>query len=405
MATMLVTRSGIEVRRCEDVPPLLGHTVGVTGDRRSEELGVLLGALGATVLHGPVLRTKPISSDDRRLREATAAVIARPPEYLVATTGIGIRGWINAAATWGLRAELLAALRSTRVLARGPKVMGALCEAGLDVAYLDAEGRAMSMIDHVDASTLRGAHVAVQFPGDDMSDVVRRLRAAGAFVTSISVYDWTWPEDLSAPRRLLRAIADLRVSAVTFTSRPAVRNFVELAAREGLERDIAAAMSGPVLPVCVGAVTAAELHSLTGDTPSHPEQPLLGMMVQVVAEEVRQRGHRHVQTVDGHEVIVQQRLVDGTNVTVTMSDREAALLHCLVESSHRTVSRSALLRAVWRSDEVDPSVLETTMTRLRRRLVPCGLTIRTISGRGYLLDGEVVPCPSAAIASRLCGVN
>ena len=365
----------------------------------------MLRALGATVLHGPMLRTKPISDDDRRLRAATLGIIARPPDYLLATTGIGIRSWINAAATWGLRAELLAALRSTRVLARGPKVVGALCEAGLDVAYLDAEGRVMSMIDHVDVGTLDGTHVAVQLPGDDLSDAVRRLRAAGAEVTSISVYDWTWPDDLTAPRRLLRAIADRRVSAVAFTSRPAVRNFVALVAREGLETEIAAAMNGLVLPVCVGAVTAAELHALTGCAPSHPEQPLLGMMVQAVAEEVRRRGHRHVRTADGLEVIVQQRFVDGGDATVTMSDREAALLRCLIESSRRTVSRSALLREVWRAEPVDPSVLETTMTRLRRRLVPCGLTVRTISGRGYLLDGEVVPCSIAGAASSRSSVN
>src|SRR3954464_9106646 len=143
MASMLVTGRGIDVRHLADVPPLLGHLIGVTGDRRSEELSALLRAAGATVLRGPVLRTKPMRDDDRRLRTATASVIARPPDYLLATTGIGIRSWINAAAMWGLRSELLAALRSTQVLARGPKVVGALCEAGLDVAYLDAQGRVM----------------------------------------------------------------------------------------------------------------------------------------------------------------------------------------------------------------------------------------------------------------------
>jgi DNA-binding winged helix-turn-helix (wHTH) protein len=42
-------------------------------------------------------------------------------------------------------------------------------------------------------------------------------------------------------------------------------------------------------------------------------------------------------------------------------------------------------------------VLETTVARLRRRLAKSGLPVRTINGRGYLLDAAVVPCPRRCV--------
>jgi len=131
---------------CREILPLAGHLIGVTGDRRVEELAALLRSLGGTVLHGPTLHVRPISEDDGRLRTATAALIARPPDYLVATTGIGIRGWINAAATWGMANDLVAALGSTTVLARGPKVVGAIAVAGIPDPSTNPAGRTSALL-------------------------------------------------------------------------------------------------------------------------------------------------------------------------------------------------------------------------------------------------------------------
>src|SRR5687768_10023011 len=91
-----------------------GYTIGVTADRRSDEQASLFERRGATVLLGPAIRTLPVGGDDG-LRTVTEAVIARPPDVLVANTGIGIRSWFAAAETWDLGDALLAALQTTRV--------------------------------------------------------------------------------------------------------------------------------------------------------------------------------------------------------------------------------------------------------------------------------------------------
>lgn len=383
---------------CEALPPLLGHAIAVTGQSRFEELAFHLRALGASVVHGPMLHCAP-ATDDARLRAATAAVIDRPPDFLLATTGIGIRGWITAAASWHLESHLLAAVGRARVLARGPKVVGALSEVGIGAWFADGSGRTAPLVERMALEPLRGAHVAVQIPGEPMDEVVARLRVAGATVTTIAVYDRTWPDDLAPARRLLRAVVDGRVSAVTFTSRPAVRNFVDLAVIEGIAVEVGDALRSAVLAMCVGPATAEELHRLTGAPVRWPERATIGHLVAELGEEMRVR-HRHVRVGETGDVIVHGRIVTGGGASARTSDRELSVLNRLLAAPFRTVSRAELLRDVWRSEPVDDPVLDATMSRLRRRLRGTGLAVHTVARRGYLLAGEVVPCPMSVAPTR-----
>ena len=91
-------------RRVEELP-LSGFTVAVTAARRREELTALLQRRGARVIEAPAIRIIP-TTDDVQLRAATEACITRPPDVVVATTGIGFRGWMEAADGWGLGESL-----------------------------------------------------------------------------------------------------------------------------------------------------------------------------------------------------------------------------------------------------------------------------------------------------------
>ena len=121
--------------------PLAGFTVGVTAARRADELGALLERRGAAVLHAPALRIVPLS-DDSELLAATKEIIGRAPDIAVATTAMGFRGGVEAADGWGLGEDLLERLREVRILARGPKVKGAIRAAGALVKVTASRVRA-----------------------------------------------------------------------------------------------------------------------------------------------------------------------------------------------------------------------------------------------------------------------
>lgn len=110
--------------------PLTGYRIAVTSARRAEELCALLRRQGAEVCSAPAIKMIALPDDDE-LQNNTEALIADPPDILVAHTGIGFRGWLAAAEGWGLANELLESLSSARIISRGPKATGALRAAGL----------------------------------------------------------------------------------------------------------------------------------------------------------------------------------------------------------------------------------------------------------------------------------
>ena len=133
-------------RLCDRIAPLAGFTVGVTADRRSSEQVELLRRAGARVLHAPAMHTHALG-DEGPLRAATERIVADPPAIVMATTGIGVRSWFAGAQAWGLDGALLNALRQSRVHVRGPKALGAVVQAGLEVWRREHSERLDHMID------------------------------------------------------------------------------------------------------------------------------------------------------------------------------------------------------------------------------------------------------------------
>ena len=79
-----------------DSAPLTGYRIAVTSARRAEELCALLSRQGAEVCSAPAINMIALPEDDE-LHANTKALIAQPPDILVAHTGIGFRGWVAAA--------------------------------------------------------------------------------------------------------------------------------------------------------------------------------------------------------------------------------------------------------------------------------------------------------------------
>ncbi len=65
---------------------------------------------------------------------------------------------------------------------------------------------------------------------------------------------------------------------------------------------------------------------------------------------------------------------------------EARLVGLLLSRFGKVVGRGELLRYGWPDGEPNRNVLDVHVLRLRRRLDPIGLSIRTVRKRGYVLD-------------------
>lgn len=262
-------------------------TVGITADRRWEEQARLFGDRGFEVVHAPTMRTVDLSTSEA-LRAATAALAEDPPDYLVVTTGMGLRRWLEAAAGWGLDTALLAGLAAgTRVVARGAKAHSAARGANLDVWWRAPQETMQEIVDHLagvaDAASSR---VALQLfePGGHPS--TGALRAIAGELVEVPVYQWALPDDLGPAERLVGAAVAGDVAAVTFTAQPAVHNLFRIAAGLGRRDELRAALNGPVLAACVGPVCASAAVDEGVTAPVWPEPPRLSPMVRMVVARV-----------------------------------------------------------------------------------------------------------------------
>jgi uroporphyrinogen-III synthase len=368
----------------DEIGPLAGYTVGITAARRREEFAVALERRGAKVISGPAIRIVPLA-DDSELRAATQRCLDAPLDIVVATTGIGFRGWMEAADAWGLAEKLTEAIDRSAVLARGPKARGAIRACGLRETWSPESESSSEVLAHLIACfDLAGKRIAVQLHGEPLPDVVQTLRLAGAEVIEVPVYRWVLPEDTAPLHRLIQAVSAAALDAVAFTSAPAAASFLQAAREEGCGEAVRTALRGPVVPACVGPVTAGPF-SEEGIPVIQPDRSRLGALVREIVEQVpRRRGlllpvAGHTMDVRGHAVVLDGKLIPLTGASM-------ALLRELTTRPGHVVSRARLLK-IAPGDGGGEHAVEVAVGRLRAALGDPRI-IQTVVKRGYRLAYE-----------------
>ncbi|WP_309225621.1 uroporphyrinogen-III synthase [Quadrisphaera sp. INWT6] len=393
---MSTTPTGTPTSTTSELDPtqLLGATIGVTSHRRSDELIATFTRRGADVVHAPTMRIVPIT-EDADLLAATRAAIADPPDVLVVTTAIGLRGWLSAAEAHGLDEALVAALADTRVLARGPKARGAVRAAGLSEAWTAASEQTAEAVEHLLAQGVAGRSVLVQLHGAHTQgalDELEALRAAGADLRTVAVYRWEPPDDPGAVDGLVDALATRSLDAVTFTAAPGAVALLEAAERRGRLPEVLAAMGGgasgrPDVVCCaVGDVTAAPLREL-GVEPLVPERWRLGALMRCLSAHLEVHPRARATTPAG-ELVVRARAAVLDGRVLDLAPGALAVLAHLAAEPGRVASRTELLRAL--PAATDGHAVEVAVARLRSSLTAQapsgGALVRTVVKRGYALD-------------------
>lgn len=355
---------------------LSGFTVGITADRRRDELAALLERCGARVVLAPALRIVPLA-DDTKLRAATRACLDNPPAVLVANTGVGMRGWLEAADGWGLAEPLRAVLSPAYVVARGAEARNAVRGAGLRDEWSPASESCDEVIEHLTRRGVAGQVVAMQLHGEPQPEYRAVLEAAGATVIEVPVYRWAPPADRAPLDRLVDLVIGRLVDAVTFTSAPAAAALLRAAGSSGTA--VLDALRSDVLAACVGPVTAAPLRRRAVPVVT-PRQARLSALVRTIVEELPRRAVTikvagHLLTLRGHAAIVDGELRP-------LAPGPMAVLRTLAGTPGKVLSRGALLRTLPRG--ADEHAVEMAVARLRAGL-GTPRVVQTVVKRGYRL--------------------
>ncbi|MEW1979354.1 uroporphyrinogen-III synthase [Citricoccus sp. NPDC079358] len=361
---------------------LAGFRIGVTSDRRSEELISAFERRGAEVMHAPALRIAPLT-ESVTLHRDTRRVIGALPDFAVITTAYGMRRWMEAADAYGLGPDLHGVLAAAAILVRGSKARGAVRAAGLDDVGSPEDERTASVVDLLLARNLSGRTVAFQLHGMLDHRQIGRLERAGARVLTVMPYTWARPAEDSALLRMIDAAIDRQLDVLTFTAAPAVEAFLAVAQQYGRLDPLLEALRTEVATAVVGKVTAGPLHE-AGLQPLIPSRWRLGAMIRLVCEHLEQQQVLRIRTRWGPVEIrgAQVQLVDHAADPVRLPPGPLALLRELVDAQGAVLSRGHLLETLRQCES--EHALEMLVWRLRQ-LLPVPELVATVVKRGYRL--------------------
>ena len=362
-------------------PVLAGTRILVTAQRRADELAGALERRGALVTVAPTLGVVS-QVDEEGLLAATRALVARPADTVVVTTGIGFRGWLDTAAAAGLDEDLLAALRGSRLVARGPKARGALQAAGLRADWVAESETSAEILEFLLAEGVAGDRIAIQHHGAGDPLLEKQLGEGGADVLPLQVYRWGPPPDPKAVVEAVMGLAAGEYDAVLFTSAPAALALLAELDRQGVTEIVRdRAVDGKLLMAAVGPVTADPLAG-AGMMPVHPDRSRMGALVRLVILALGDRAPG-VPTPEG-TLRLRASAATLDHEPLPLSPTGLAVLRRLAREPGRVVSRQHLLHAL-PGESADPHAVEVAVARLRESLAPRQL-VRTVVKRGYVLQ-------------------
>ncbi len=261
---------------------LVGRTIAITEARRAREMAEHIRKLGGVAVVAPALQEVP-AADQEPVREAIRRICAGRVQWVIFLTGVGARAILETADAMGCREPFVGALNGMTVAARGPKPIAALREAGVRVDVVPEEPTSEGLVRALERHDLGGRLVALQLYGEPNAYLVGELARLGARVLEMQPYRWELPEDQAPLEHLVLQLIAGAVDVVAFTSGPQVRHLFAVAARLGLGRDLADALTARVPVAAVGEVTEQAL-AAHGIVPRiRPPKPTMGALVVAIA--------------------------------------------------------------------------------------------------------------------------
>lgn len=370
---------------------LEGCSILLPVDRRSSEFASALQRHGASTTIAPPLTITP-HYDDAELLGETHQLLGSPPDIVVVTTGVGFRGWMDAAEQDGIQVDLIDSLRRTQILVRGPKARGAVQQAGLNIDWVAETETSAEITEYLLAESVRGKRIVIQHHGEGDPEMERALTAAGAEVHGLVIYRWGAPPDPDQVGRTTGMVAAGNIDAVLFTSAPGARAWLNIAEGLGTLSAIEQLAGERTLFGAVGPITAGPLVD-RGIEPVVPDRYRLGALVR---ETVNQLAGPDTATETAYgplHVRTGGALVDGRFHPLGRAGSD--VLRILASQPGRVMSRADIAEELstgitaghaegWSDEQTSERAVEVTVARVRSALTEPDL-IQTVYKRGYRL--------------------
>jgi uroporphyrinogen-III synthase len=241
---------------------------------------------GAPIL-APSMREVPLS-ENRAALELLPQLEAGKLDLLILMTGVGTRTLNDLLLKQYPQARIVAGLRQTQLVARGPKPIAALKDLGLTPTITVPEPNTWREVLATLSATvdLRGKRIAVQEYGVPNAELIAGLKQRGVIVTTIPIYRWALPEDMEPLRQGVQKILRGEVDVALFTNGAQVDHLFEIASRDTAGDSLRHAFTNIVVG-SVGPVCTQVLEQFGVKPDIEPVHPKMGSLIADVAASVQ----------------------------------------------------------------------------------------------------------------------
>jgi uroporphyrinogen-III synthase len=263
---------------------LKGARVAVLEARMSAELAAMVERFGGVPYSVPAVRETPLEQPENVGTFVDALCDGRFA-IVVLMTGVGVAALLREADRLGRLDAVLAALRKTITVCRGPKPVAVLRRHDVQVNITAAEPHTtVELLQALEPVAVAGKTAGFLHYGERNETASDGLRARGAVVSEVCLYEWRLPEDVSALQRLVGEIIDGRVDAIVITSQIQCRHLFQVAGTLGKSRELTEALNARVVVAAVGPVCAAALRAVGVIPHVQPAHPKMGPMMIALAD-------------------------------------------------------------------------------------------------------------------------
>ncbi|WP_447978215.1 uroporphyrinogen-III synthase [Candidatus Nitrospira bockiana] len=268
-----VTRSGFD-----------GLHVAAFESRMAAEMERLITRYGGQPVVVPALKEIPLEANADALAFGDR-LVAGEVDVVILLTGVGTRTLLDLLGTRHPREVLIRALRATTLVARGPKPVAALKEAGLSPHLVVPEPNTWRELLQVLDARHPVAHqrVAVQEYGASNPELLAALTERGAEVIRVPVYRWAMPDDRRPLEDIIQAILAGRISVILITNAAQVDHLLEVARSNG-QLDALLQAAGRLVVASIGPTASERLRRARLPVDLEPSHPKMGLLVKETAE-------------------------------------------------------------------------------------------------------------------------
>jgi uroporphyrinogen-III synthase len=257
-----------------------GKHVLALESRRASEIAELIRRQGGVPFVAPSMREVPLA-ENRALTEFAERLFDGEFDMMILLTGVGTRQLNRALSDAYHDTAFYEALRKLAIAARGPKPVAALREMDLTPAVVAPEPNTWREL----LKALEGRReksLAVQEYGRSNEELLAALRARGAEVTPVRVYQWDLPEDAAPLREAARRLAAGEFDVALFTTSIQIDHLMRIAAEMGLESAARQGLSRARI-ASIGPTTSEALEEFGFHPAMEPSHPKMGILVREAA--------------------------------------------------------------------------------------------------------------------------